>query len=71
MSRSLQVRKPRPVEIRQLLPLVEEPLEGPSQRRALAVLLHNDAMNATEIAATLAVHVNTFMRTCMLLISRG
>jgi transposase len=59
MSRSLKVRKPRPAEIGQLLPLVEEPLETPSQRRAQAILLHNDGMNATEIAATLEVHVNT------------
>jgi len=59
MSRSLKVRKPRLAEIRQLFPLVEEPLETPLQRRAQAILLHNDGMNATEIAATLEVHVNT------------
>jgi len=59
MSRSLKVRKPHPAEIRHLLPLIEEPLETPSQRRAQAILLHNDDMNATEIAATLEVHVNT------------
>lgn len=59
MSRSLNVRKPRPREIRQLLELVEEPLESAMQRRAQALLLHNDGMSATEIAATLRVHVNT------------
>ena len=59
MSRSLKVRKPRPREIRQLLEFVEEPLESASQRRAQAILLYNDGMSATEIAATLQVHVNT------------
>ena len=59
MSRSLKVRKPRPAEIRQLLAFVEEPLERPSQRRAQAILLHNDGMSATEIATPLQVHVNT------------
>jgi len=59
MSRSLNVRKPHPGEMRQLLELVEEPLESVTQRRAQAILLHNDGMSATEIAATLKVHVNT------------
>lgn len=59
MSRSLNVRKPNPREIRQLLEFVEEPLESVLQRRAQAILLHNDGMSATEIAATLQVHVNT------------
>ncbi|MBI4445754.1 MAG: helix-turn-helix domain-containing protein [Acidobacteria bacterium] len=59
MSRSLNVRQPRPREIRQLLEFVEEPLESATQRRAQAILLHHEGMNATEIAATLQVHVNT------------
>jgi len=59
MSRSLTVRKPAPREVRQLLELVEEPLESVPQRRAQAILLHNDEMSAVEIAATLQVHVNT------------
>lgn len=59
MSRSLHVRSLRPKEIRQLVTLVEEPLESAVQRRAQAILLHNDGMSATEIAATLKVHVNT------------
>ena len=59
MSRSLKVRKPRSREIHQLLEFVEEPLESAMQRRAQAILLHNDEMCATEIATTLQVHVNT------------
>lgn len=59
MSRSLNVRKPRSREIGQLLELIEEPLESAMQRRAQALLLHNDGMSAIEIAATLQVHVNT------------
>ncbi len=59
MSRSLNVRQPRPGEMRQLLELVEEPIESATQRRAQAILLHHDGMSAVEIAATLQVHVNT------------
>lgn len=59
MSRSLKIRHPRLGEIRQLLALVEEPLEGPPQRRAQAILLHHEGMSATDIATTLEVHVNT------------
>lgn len=59
MSRSLKIRSPRPGEIRQLLELVEEPLECPPQRRAQALLLHHEGMSATDIAASLEVHVNT------------
>lgn len=59
MSRSLHVRTLCPKEIRQLVELVEEPLESARQRRAQAILLHHEGMSATEIAATLQVHVNT------------
>lgn len=59
MSRSLKIRQPRLREVRQLLALVEEPLAGPPQRRAQAILLHHEGMSATDIAATLEVHVNT------------
>lgn len=59
MSRSLKVRKLGPREIGQLLEFVEEPLESVFQRRAQAILLHHEGMSATEIAATLQVHVNT------------
>lgn len=60
MSRSLKIRSPRPGEIRQLLALVEEPFEQhPSQRRAQAILLHQEGMSAIDIAASLQVHVNT------------
>ena len=59
MSRSLKIRPPRPGAIRQLLALVEEPLEGSPQRRAQAILLHHEGMSATDIATTLEVHVNT------------
>jgi transposase len=46
-------------EIHQLLQLLDEAVEGPQQRRAHAILLHHEGMPATEIAATLGVHVNT------------
>jgi transposase len=59
MSRSLKIRQPRLREIRQLLALVEEPLEGPPPRRAQAILLHHEGVSATDIAATLEAHVNT------------
>ena len=59
MSRSLRIRKPRPSEIRRLLGLLDEPLESLPQRRAQAILLYNDGLSATEIAHTLARHVNT------------
>ena len=59
MSRYLRIRKPSPAEIRQLLKLLDEPLESLPQRRAQAILLYNDCMNATEIAHTLERHVNT------------
>lgn len=59
MSRSLRIRKPRPSEVRQLLQLLDEPLESLPQRRAQAILLYNDGLSATEIAHTLERHVNT------------
>lgn len=59
MSRSVEIRSPRPGEIRHLLTLVEEPLEDPPQRRAQALLLHPEGMSASDIATTLEVHVNT------------
>lgn len=59
MARHLKVRKPLTAEIRRLLQWIEEPLEVPQQRRAQAILLYHEGMNATEIAATLGVHPNT------------
>lgn len=59
MARPLKLRKPRAAEIRRLLLWVEEPLETAQQRRAQAILLYNEGMNATEIAQTLEVHPNT------------
>ena len=59
MARPLKLRKPRAAEIGRLLLWVEEPLETAQQRRAQAILLYNEGMNATEIAQTLEVHPNT------------
>lgn len=59
MSRPLKVRKPRPAEMRCLIPWLEEPLDTPQQRRAQAIFLYTEGMCATEIAQTLQVHANT------------
>ncbi len=59
MSRSVQVRLPKPAEIRQLRAL-EEGASSPRQwRRAAALLLYATGMEAVEIARALAVHPNT------------
>jgi Transposase and inactivated derivatives len=59
MPRSLKIRKPKAVEIRQLHSLLEGELSPRKHRWAQAVLLWAMGMNAIEIAQVLGVHFNT------------
>jgi transposase len=59
MPRSLTIRKPLPAEIRQLHHLLAKPLPARQQRRVEAILFYAAELEASEIAQTLGVHVNT------------
>jgi len=59
MPRSLNVRKPKTVEIRQLHQLLEGELLAWQRRRVEALLLDAAGHNATDIATFLEVHVHT------------
>jgi len=59
MPRSLNVRKPKTVEIRQLHQLLEGELLVWQRRRVEALLLYAAGHNATDIATFLEVHVHT------------
>ena len=59
MPRSLKMRKPRTVEVRQLHLALEDDLTARQRRRAEAIVLHTAGLGAAEIARALEVHVNT------------
>jgi len=62
MPRSLTIRKPTAVQVRQLERWLEEDLSFWQRRRAEAVLLYAAGaagLSAVEIAQSLAVHRNT------------
>ena len=59
MPRSLNARRPQPVEVRQLPSAMEEELTARQRRRAEALVLHAAGREAAEIARALDVHINT------------
>jgi transposase len=59
MSRLLQVRKPSTTEMHQLRDLLEENSNARVCRWAESLLCYGAGLNASQIAAALAVHVNT------------
>lgn len=59
MTRSLKIRQPKRDERRRLQAVVEETTDKQIRRRAEAILLYADGLNAVEIAAVLKVHANT------------
>jgi hypothetical protein len=59
MPRSLNARRPHPVEVRQLHSAMEQELTPRQRRRAEALVLHAAGVEAAEIARALDVHVNT------------
>ena len=59
MPRSLKMRTPRTLEVRQLHALLEDDLTARQRRRAEAIVLHAAGLDAAAIARALEVHVNT------------
>jgi len=59
MSRSLTIRQPRAMDIRQLHKIFESGLVPGQRRRAEAILLYAAGLTAVEIARLLEVHANT------------
>jgi transposase len=59
MPRSLNARRPYPVEVRQLHSAMEKELTARQRRRAEVLVLHAAGLEAAEIARALDVHVNT------------
>ncbi len=59
MTRTLSIRKPTMAERYQLQSVIEYTDDSQIQRRAEALLLYADGLNAIEIAHALKVHVNT------------
>ena len=59
MPRSLNTRRPHPVEVRQLHSTMEKELTPRPRRRAEVIVLHGAGLEAAEIARALDVHLNT------------
>jgi transposase len=59
MSRSVQIRKPNALEMRKAQQIVEACADSRLCRWAEALLFYGAGLNAQQIAAALAVHVNT------------
>lgn len=59
MARLLKIRKPNVTEMRQLRDILEESSDARVCRWAETLLCYGAGLNAPQIAAALAVHVNT------------